>query len=314
MAVPAVSVILPTYNRAHLLPRAIASVLGQSWRDFELIVVDDGSTDDTERVVRGFDDPRVVFLPPEGNLGDAGARNRGVAVARSEWLAFQDSDDEWVSDKLAQQLAFARAQPQADVIGGSSIRVAGDRVDSHHWPLVADAIISGGAVDVGVWARDGITNLQTMMIRRSTFLAEGGFDTQFKAIADADFAFRVISQAPGTVVAKRGLVAVMYETPGSLIGNPRNVSHDLRRILLKHKTFLEGYPVAMSALFYRLALSELQCGNLSESREAAFSAIRARPASWRPYAYLCLSILGVRGVQKMRSTSQALRRRLGDVG
>src|SRR5579859_6948520 len=104
---PAVSVILPTYNRAHLLPRAIASVLGQSFRDFELIVVDDGSKDDTVGLMRSYDDPRIVFLPPERNLGDAGARMRGIACARGEWLAFQDSDDEWLPDRLRLQLDYA---------------------------------------------------------------------------------------------------------------------------------------------------------------------------------------------------------------
>src|SRR5262245_27685902 len=105
MAVPQVSVILPTWNRADLLSHAIASVRSQTFDSWELIVVDDGSTDDTAGVVAGFRDDRVSFLalPHSGNA--ARARNAALRIARAERVAFIDSDDEWLPDKLAIQLA-----------------------------------------------------------------------------------------------------------------------------------------------------------------------------------------------------------------
>ena len=94
-----VSVILPTYNRATLLSRSIGSVLVQTFEDLELIVVDDGSRDDTADVVKAIGDPRVRYVPLGRNRGLSAARNAGLAESRGEFLAFQDSDDEWHPEK-----------------------------------------------------------------------------------------------------------------------------------------------------------------------------------------------------------------------
>lgn len=96
-----ISVIIPSYNRAHLLPRAIKSVLAQSYQDWELVVVDDGSIDDTASVMQEFIDPRVTYLKLEKNEGVSAARNRGVAIATGEWVSFLDSDDAYLPDALA---------------------------------------------------------------------------------------------------------------------------------------------------------------------------------------------------------------------
>lgn len=111
---PRVSVVLPTYNRAAFLKRSIGSVLGQSCRDLELIVVDDGSTDDTERLVAGYVDDRVRYIRRDSNRGAGAARNTGIALAKGRYIAFQDSDDEWLPSKLERQLAVLDKSP-ADV-------------------------------------------------------------------------------------------------------------------------------------------------------------------------------------------------------
>ena len=102
---PSVSVIIPTYKRAHLVTRAIDSVLNQTFSDVEVIVVDDGSPDNTEEVVRGVVDGRVRYIRHEVNRGLAAAgRNTGIAMARGYYIAFLDDDDEWRADKLEKQL------------------------------------------------------------------------------------------------------------------------------------------------------------------------------------------------------------------
>ena len=105
---PTVSVIIPTYNRAHLIGRAIQSVLNQTYQDFELFVVDDGSTDNTEEVIKSFRDERIRYIRHEKNKGGSAARNTGIKAARGKYIAFQDSDDEWLKDKLEKQVKAMR--------------------------------------------------------------------------------------------------------------------------------------------------------------------------------------------------------------
>jgi glycosyltransferase involved in cell wall biosynthesis len=99
-----ISVIIPVFNRADVLPRALRSALNQSYRDLEIIVVDDGSTDPIAAVVGDFPDPRVRLVRHETRRGAAAARNSGVRHARGDFVAFLDSDDEWYPEKLQRQL------------------------------------------------------------------------------------------------------------------------------------------------------------------------------------------------------------------
>ena len=89
-----VSVIIPTYNRAHLVGRAIRSVLNQTYQDFEIIVVDDCSTDNTEEIVKGFNDHRIRYMRHDRNRGGSAARNTGIKASQGKYIAFLDSDDE----------------------------------------------------------------------------------------------------------------------------------------------------------------------------------------------------------------------------
>src|SRR6478672_2666674 len=110
-----VSVIMPVYNGAAFVSRAIDSVLRQTVRDLELIVVDDGSTDDTREVVTAITDSRLRYIHQQ-NRGPSVARNNGIRAASAEWIAFLDSDDYWLPTKLEAQLARAREVPDAGVI------------------------------------------------------------------------------------------------------------------------------------------------------------------------------------------------------
>jgi glycosyltransferase involved in cell wall biosynthesis len=119
-----ISVIIPTFNRSGVLLRAIHSVLNQSYKHFELIVVDDGSTDETERLLKPFIENQSIQYVRQDNKGVSSARNRGVSHASGEWLAFLDSDDEWLEDKLLHQIKggwiFAHCVAQC-LIGPSSV-------------------------------------------------------------------------------------------------------------------------------------------------------------------------------------------------
>ena len=101
---PKVSVIIPTYNRSKYVTKAIDSVLAQTYRDFEIIVVDDGSTDNTKEVLKPYTD-RIKYLYQE-NTGVSAARNAGIRAAGGQWIAFLDSDDEWLPEKLSIQMDY----------------------------------------------------------------------------------------------------------------------------------------------------------------------------------------------------------------
>jgi glycosyltransferase involved in cell wall biosynthesis len=111
-----VSVIIRTYNRAYIVGEAIQSALNQTYGDYEVLVVDDGSTDNTAEVVQRFQEPKLRYVRHERNRGVGAACNTGIAQAKGEWIAFLDSDDLWNPDKLERQVACAIRHPEVDAV------------------------------------------------------------------------------------------------------------------------------------------------------------------------------------------------------
>jgi len=162
---PTVSVILCSYNRREVVGRAIRSVLAQTFAAFELLVIDDGSTDGTAEVVLGFAarDPRIVY-ERHANRGLAAARNAGLALARGEWVTFLDSDDAYAPDHLAVRMARVAAEPVDALFGG--VRLLGDRKLRY----VADAERPGHKIHLTHCHIGG-----TLFVRRAVLAALGGF-------------------------------------------------------------------------------------------------------------------------------------------
>jgi glycosyltransferase involved in cell wall biosynthesis len=187
---PVVSVVLPTYNRAGFIGRSIRSVLAQTYTDFELIVVDDGSRDETTRVVAGLaTDRRLRYLPLDENRGAAVARNAGVRAAHGPFLAFQDSDDEWVADKLARHMQAFAAAPDAGVVYSDMRRILADGSSrDHRSPTVGP----GGLIDPATrFYRVCGLGIQSVVIRRECFEAVGGFNESFPALEDLELFIRL---------------------------------------------------------------------------------------------------------------------------
>ena len=101
-----VSIIMPSYNTAKYIGKSIQSVLNQTYKNWELLIVDDCSTDDTEKVIKSFDDKRIRYLKNDKNSGAAVSRNKALREAKGRWIAFLDSDDLWLPEKLERQIAF----------------------------------------------------------------------------------------------------------------------------------------------------------------------------------------------------------------
>lgn len=131
---PRVSIVIPTYNREQHVAVAVASILNQSYRDFEVLVIDDGSTDDTPRLFERFlTAPRLRYVRLERNGGISAARNTGVELATGDYIGFLDSDDAAYSDRLARQVAVLDRQPEIAIVGGQT-----DLIDRGGNPLVLD--------------------------------------------------------------------------------------------------------------------------------------------------------------------------------
>jgi O-antigen biosynthesis protein len=186
-APPLVSVIIPTYNRAHVLTPAISCVLNQTCADIELLVVDDGSTDDTAAVVTSFSDARVRYLRQETNRGASAARNVGLRRARAQFIAFLDSDDDWSPDKLARQLeVFAANGSDTGLVYTGVERVEADgrrttqRPEAHgdiYRELLWHNAIHGGGSNV--------------MLRRNVVASAGFFNERLQAIEDYEYWLRI---------------------------------------------------------------------------------------------------------------------------
>lgn len=189
---PDVSIVIPIHNRAHCVGRAVASVLSQRPSDdgdplpaWELIVVDDGSSDDGAAVVEAYGDPRVRVIRHPVNQGAASARNTGIAAARGSLVAFLDSDDEWTPEKLARQTA-AMNRPDAPDVSFTGFVMSRDADGAAVIRRPALAPGAAGFLD-GCFVAPG----STMMARRACLLAVGPFDASLPRLEDWDWLLRM---------------------------------------------------------------------------------------------------------------------------
>ena len=196
-AAPAsIAVIVPTHNRARLLPRALRSILGQSLKPNEIIVVDDGSTDETREMIRR--DFSSIHYLHQSQSGVSSARNVGVAFCSSDWVAFLDSDDEWDKDKLAGQWRALQQQPEFNFCHTDEVWIRNGRrvnpMDKHSK--------TGGWIYPKCLPLCAISP-SSVMIRRSVLLKVGGFDETLPACEDYDLWLRLCARYPVLYVPER---------------------------------------------------------------------------------------------------------------
>jgi glycosyltransferase involved in cell wall biosynthesis len=169
---PLVSVVMATYNGEKFLRPAIASILDQTFRDFELIVVDDASTDRTESILRDFKDDRMVVLRNHRNLGIAGATNRGLNAARGQYIALQDHDDISLPHRFQTQVEFLNSHPDIAVVGSAATLIDHDDVAYASFPLPCDDIdLKWRLLFVG-----DAFHYTSIMARRSAIVEIGGYN------------------------------------------------------------------------------------------------------------------------------------------
>jgi glycosyltransferase involved in cell wall biosynthesis len=278
---PRLSVVIPTYDRAALVARAIESVRAQTETDLEILVVDDGSRDDTARVVREIAarDPRVVYLAQE-NSGCSAARNHGIARATAPHVGLLDSDDVWLPGFAASQLARLAETPGAAMVQCDARPLAPhlDRPAS----MLADPEfvppLSLEAMCDGAWSRPSAWCLERETIARI------GFREECRICEDTDFLFRFFL-AGGRAVLNREVLAAWGEDAGS--GSGARLTSDDLRLTRAHTELLAHYLPhaphprrARKRLFRRrrhLAVDLVRAGRRREARALLWDWWKARP-------------------------------------
>ena len=269
---PKVSVIIPTYNRADLLPRAVNSVLSQTFADYEVIIIDDHSPDNTQDVIAAFSDPRIRSIRHRTNRRQSAAINTGIASARGEYIAFLDDDDEWLPNKLEGQVALFDSSPAnvglvycwLDMIEDSTGRVSPASRGVSEGDIFDDALalnIPGATV--------------TLMVRSSVAREVGGFSENLTRYNDADFICRVAQRCQVAVLPEVAVVShfdheyeqMGHETPQNLVA----AADFIRAHTLRFQDELRDRSRARATLLRRLAGLEMALGN----RRAALSALAA---------------------------------------
>jgi glycosyltransferase involved in cell wall biosynthesis len=230
------SVVVPVYNNQAWVGEAIASVLGQTYGELELIVIDDGSTDDTVAAVREYaSDPRLRLIEQE-NSGPSAARNAGIAAADSEFVAFLDSDDLWMPEYLAKVDAALAECPDAGFA-----YVDAWRLDVHGRFFRASAMERQDPPDdpprdpmefLGLLIEHGNFVFVSTTVRSSALEEVGGFDTSLGWVEDLDLWIRILVAGYGAVRTGE-LLAIKRDRPGSLSGDERKMAVSTRDVYLK---------------------------------------------------------------------------------
>lgn len=220
-----VSTIVPTFNRSQMLRRALRSALAQSHARHEILVVDDGSTDDTRAMLAREFSGRVRYLH-QANGGVASARNLGLAEARGDLICFLDSDDEWHADKLALQVAYLDTHPDVAVVLTDIVWVdpKGNvtRIQHRRAALPRDGHILGDVLAEPTMVPS------TVMVRRSVYDAIGGFDTALRTAEDIDFYLRAASRF-GVGLLEQPLTR--YTAGHDSLSKPKEAYRDYARVL-----------------------------------------------------------------------------------
>jgi glycosyltransferase involved in cell wall biosynthesis len=213
---PRVSVIIPTYNRARFLGEAAASVLAQTYRDYEVIIIDDGSTDNTPEVVSQF--PPVVKYFRQENRGVSAARNRGIEMTSGEFLAFLDSDDILIEDALQKNVLFLDQHPEAGFCYGQVYKIDEDgrllRLKSRRG--ARNTCVRDSREQIARLLFRGDIAVDTVMVRRSCFQEVGLFNTNLRVGEDIDMWLRI---------SKRYSVGYLAEPLGKVRIHPENATN-----------------------------------------------------------------------------------------
>ncbi len=245
-----VSVVIPCYNQAHFLSEAIESVLSQSYPRFEIVVVDDGSTDNTSEVASSYP-PEKVRLVRQENRGLSAARNAGLAESKGEYVVFLDADDRLLPDALEVGVRELEAHPQCAFVSGHIRRIAADGSPLRTPPQALHSAHLEGDHYARLLRYNYIWTPGSVMYRRTVFDSVGGFDPSVNGAADYDLYLRIARDYPvhyhGEVVAeyRRRHGANMTIDPALILSTSLAVHRTQRKHVIGHEQYEKAYMAGM---------------------------------------------------------------------
>ncbi len=242
-----VSIILPTYNRTQVIKRAINSVLNQSYSNFELIIIDDGSTDNTAEVIKSFNDERIQFIRNDNNRGQAIARNIGLKRAKGSYIAFLDSDDVWHKDYLEKQIETLSNMPdEYGLVYCKCRRLNNSKITFLPPTLIKEEDIKEQLI------KENFTTLQAILLKRGCLEKCGYLDERMTALEDWDFFIRL-----SDICRFKYNDEVLVDMYASRDGVNNNIADRIaarEHILDKNSDTFKDYPETLASHFYTLAV------------------------------------------------------------
>ena len=286
---PYFSIVIPAYNREALLPRALQSVLGQTMQDFELIVVDEGSTDATARVVQDVEDPRVRYIHQE-NSGAAAARNNGASNATGRYLTFLDSDDEAMPHWL-ETLRLALESTGAEIVC-CGLEKAGDgaEIEKKGRLLLPEELGPMFFNAVGKFTNGGVFAMRT-----EVFEAVGGYTPELRSGQHTELAMRLIPLARRrgwTIHSVMEPLVRVHVHPGPRIrGNPEAIYLGSSYNLRVHRDLYRRDPRRHAKCQAVAGVSALRIGRYREARHHLLQALLSDPLRLEHWSRLALSLV-----------------------
>jgi glycosyltransferase involved in cell wall biosynthesis len=287
-----VSIIIPTYNRADLIGETIQSVIDQSYKNWELIIVDDGSDDQTEEVIKKFNNPSIYYFKIEhsGNLGKV--RNTGIKVAKGEYIAFLDSDDLWEKNKLATQLSLLDRYPESRFCLTDGIQFGEGAVDTPNYQeLFIGNIFYEALVHHKFSAR-----MTSLVFHRVILDKVGYLNERWTEGGDVDFFYRLAYHYI-CIFCNERLVKVRRhkESTSQLLGDITYTEFiEMLNVFHNDKWLTKSeWNQLVSEIQYRMALDKVERNQPINALTNFMHYVKLRPFHWRRWARASKSLGGL---------------------
>jgi glycosyltransferase involved in cell wall biosynthesis len=315
---PKVSVIIPTYNREDFMAEAVQSVLDQTFQDFEIIVVDDGSTDNTKKLLEQIGDHRIIYVNQE-NRGSPAARNKGIIISKGGYIAFLDSDDIWLPENLEIKVKLLDERPDIalvcsdlDVFDNESGEIIGSYWHGYESYFDLDKALENPVQQI--MSRGLFISQCASLVKRPVFNEVGYYDETLLSFQDWDLFVRILKRFPihyldiPLVQVRKHATNIQTDLEKLHHGEVLAISKAINHYgLSKNELKLAKRRLARSYYWYGWEKTR-QADDISTARRSLLTSIKIDPRNFKPYLLLAFTLLGSSGISVLKSWRKAVKR------